>query len=146
MQSRLKDNTGEFLVTNFQAFPRILILFSGVFNHWKKCVAMCLGLFMAGNAMATDYSKTIAVSSEYITNVMAQNGIPGVTVVLVESQQVVWAEGFGYANVEEQVPVTTNTVMMIGSVSKFLTALMAMQVVDDGIFDLDACKIGRAHV
>ena len=139
MQSRLNSSMVELLLTSFQLFPRVKTLFSDISNHWKKCLAMCLGLFLVGNVMATDYSHTIAVSSEYITNVMAQNGIPGVSIVLVESQQVVWAEGFGYANIEEQAPVTTNTVMMIGSVSKFLTAMMAMQVVDDGIFDLDAC-------
>lgn len=86
----------------------------------------------------TDYTNTIAAARTDITNLMAQYNIPGCTVVLVDGQRVVWAEGFGYADVAEQKPVTTNTVMMIGSVSKLLTAVMALQGVDEGAFDLDA--------
>ena len=84
------------------------------------------------------YTNTIAAATAEITNLMAENNIPGCTVVLVESQRVVWAEGFGYADVENQTPVTTDTVMMIGSVSKLLTAMMALQGLDEGAFDLDA--------
>ena len=84
------------------------------------------------------YTNTIAAATAEITNLMAENNIPGCTVVLVESQRVVWAEGFGYADVENETPVTTDTVMMIGSVSKLLTAMMALQGLDEGAFDLDA--------
>ncbi|NCC51358.1 MAG: hypothetical protein EOM20_09095 [Spartobacteria bacterium] len=85
------------------------------------------------------YTGTIAAAQAAITNLMAAHDIPGCTVVLVESQRVVWAEGFGYANKETLTPVTTNTVMAIGSVSKMLTALMALQLVDTHAFVLDAC-------
>ncbi len=87
---------------------------------------------------AADYAQTIAASRAFITNQMAQYNIPGCSIVLVESQRVVWAEGFGLADLESQTPVTTNTVMMIGSISKFITTVMAAQLADDGALDLDA--------
>lgn len=83
-------------------------------------------------------TNTLAASRAFITNQMAQHSIPGCSIALVDGQNVVWAEGFGFADVESQTPVTTNTVLMIGSVSKFITALMAAQLADDGALDLDA--------
>lgn len=96
--------------------------------------ASCVPLF----SQAATYDQTIAASRATIASLMETHDIPGCTIVLVESQRVVWAEGFGYANKETQTPVTTNTVMAIGSVSKMLTALMALQIADEGTFDLDA--------
>jgi len=124
----------------------------GWFCRWKslqslesagtaRFVVVFLGflLLAGGKVHAGSFTNTIAISRAAITNLMAEHSIPGCTVVLVESQEVVWAEGFGYADKETLTPVTTNTVMMIGSVSKMLTALMALQVMDEGGFDLDAC-------
>jgi len=108
----------------------------------KRMIGIGVFLLMVCGACdsteSTDYTDTIAAARTDIENLMAQYNIPGCTVVLVDGQRVVWAEGFGYADVAEQKPVTTNTVMMIGSVSKLLTAVMALQGVDEGAFDLDA--------
>ncbi len=112
-----------------------------VFPIIGKRAAACLlaALTCAPAARALDYTNTIETSRAAITNLMAQHNIPGCTIVLVESQRVVWAEGFGYANRETQTPVTTNTVMAIGSVSKLLTTLMALQLVDTHVFELESC-------
>ncbi|NCD34874.1 MAG: class A beta-lactamase-related serine hydrolase [Spartobacteria bacterium] len=144
----------------FSGFPMIGTFAKKSSNHWnfykkyfqplelsRKKVPIIgtfvLGLFlMAGQGFARDvvsYTNTIAAARAGITNLMAEKNIPGCTIVLVEGQRVVWAEGFGYANLETQTPVTTNTVMAIGSVSKLLTTMMALQLVDTNAFDLDAC-------
>ncbi len=98
-------------------------------------LAGCLGWHSAAGAGLTN---TIAAGRAYITNLMTEHNIPGLTIALVNSQEVVWAEAFGYADLEQGIPATTNTVMMIGSVSKLLTSFQALQLVDEGAFDLDA--------
>ncbi len=98
-------------------------------------LAGCLGWHSAAGAGLTN---TIAAGRAYITNLMTEHNIPGLTIALVNSQEVVWAEAFGYADLEQGIPATTNTVMMIGSVSKLLTSFMALQLMDEGVFDLDA--------
>ncbi len=110
-------------------------------NIGKLVLGLALGLGGPAAARGADleFTNTRAICSAYITNLMAQYAIPGVTVALVESQRVVWAAGFGWADLASQRPVTTNTVMMIGSVSKFITAIMAEQLVDEGALDLDTC-------
>ena len=52
--------------------------------------------------------------------------------------QIVFSEGFGYADLEERVPVWPTTKFRIGSVSKPLTAVALVQLVDQGKIDLDA--------
>ncbi len=98
-----------------------------------------LGGFTPMRAQATElnYSDTIAASRNFITELMAEQNIPGCTIVLVDGQDVVWAEGFGYSDKELKLPVTPTTVMPIGSVSKLLTALMVLQGVDEGALELD---------
>jgi CubicO group peptidase (beta-lactamase class C family) len=51
---------------------------------------------------------------------------------------IVWAEGFGYADVESRVPVWEETKFRIGSVSKPLTAAAVGLLVEQGALDLDA--------
>ena len=49
-----------------------------------------------------------------------------------------WSEGFGLADVENNVPVTPLTRMRIGSISKVLTATGVARLVEQGKLDLDA--------
>jgi CubicO group peptidase (beta-lactamase class C family) len=51
---------------------------------------------------------------------------------------VVWSEGFGFADLEQQVPVTSLTRFRVGSVSKALTAAAIGALVEAGKLDLDA--------
>jgi CubicO group peptidase (beta-lactamase class C family) len=98
----------------------------------------CLALSGCDNdSNEPTYNSTIKKSSQAIERIMQENDIPGCTVVLVDGQRVVWAQGFGYANKENNIPVTTETVMPIGSVSKMLTTLMNLQMVDANNLDLD---------
>lgn len=52
--------------------------------------------------------------------------------------KLVYSEGFGYADLEERAPVWPTTKFRIGSISKPLTAIALMQLVEAGKIDLDA--------
>lgn len=86
---------------------------------------------------ASDYTDTIAATTSYITNRMALDHIPGLAIALVESQQVVWAAGFGYADLERWVPVTPQTVYRVGSVSKTFPAVALLQLEEQGLLSMD---------
>src|SRR5262245_31506132 len=49
-------------------------------------------------------------------------GVPGFAAAVAVNGKIVWSEGFGYADLEEHVPVRPTTKFRIGSVSKSLTA------------------------
>jgi CubicO group peptidase (beta-lactamase class C family) len=68
---------------------------------------------------------------------MEARRIAGAVVVVVHGGQVVFAEGFGDADVATGRAMTPETPLRIGSITKLLTALAAMQLVETGQLDLD---------
>ncbi|PAP99132.1 beta-lactamase family protein [Mesorhizobium mediterraneum] len=64
--------------------------------------------------------------------------IPGSAVGIVQDGRLVWAKGYGWADVTRNVPMTPKTIMNIGSVSKTITATAVMQLWEQGLIDLDA--------
>lgn len=75
---------------------------------------------------------------DYVRTVLAERHVPGVAVAVVKNGKVVKMKGYGLASVEFNVPVTTETVFEIGSVSKQMTAAGIMLLVEDGKVSLDA--------
>jgi serine beta-lactamase-like protein LACTB len=69
---------------------------------------------------------------------IAQRRVPGLSVAVGKDGQVLWAQGFGIADLETKQPVTNETVFPIGSTTKTLTALALGRLVDQGRIDLDA--------
>ena len=69
---------------------------------------------------------------------MAKNDVQGLSIALVDDQQVVWSEGFGFADTAVQTPASGDTVYRVGSVSKLFTCLAAMQLMEQGRLKLDA--------
>lgn len=63
--------------------------------------------------------------------------LPGVAMVAIKDNQVVFAKGYGLANIEENRPVTPDTVFQIASVSKLVTATTLMRLHEQGKFGLD---------
>lgn len=86
----------------------------------------------------THYAGAIAFSRTLIDELMETSGTPGMSVAVGIDGEIVWAEGFGYANVEHRVPVWEETKFRIGSVSKPLTAAAVGLLIEQGKLDLDA--------
>ncbi|MEL7312910.1 MAG: serine hydrolase domain-containing protein [Pseudomonadota bacterium] len=68
---------------------------------------------------------------------MAHYRVPGVSVAVILDGKIAWAKAFGYADAAEQIPVTGETLFQAASISKPVTALAALQLVDAGLIDLD---------
>ena len=68
---------------------------------------------------------------------MAAAGVPGVALGLSSGEEEQYA-AFGVTSLENPLPVTPGTLFQIGSITKTFTATVAMQLVDEGLLDLDA--------
>lgn len=68
---------------------------------------------------------------------MAKNRLTGVSAALVKDGRVAWAEGFGFADRENGLAMTPDTIVGIGSVTKTFTALALMQLHAQGRIDID---------
>jgi len=73
-----------------------------------------------------------------VSKFMAASGAPGVSVAVVLNGEHVWSEGFGMADLENNVPVTPQTLFRLASVSKSMTATAAMHLWEQGKLDLEA--------
>ncbi len=81
---------------------------------------------------------TVAIVQARIEAAMAKLGVPGVAAAVVAREQLVWSGAFGESDVENDVPVRTDTMFRLASVSKPITATAVLQLADRGKLDLDA--------
>ena len=72
-----------------------------------------------------------------VEDLRARLRIPGLSVAVVEDQKVLWAKGFGYADYENRIPATPDTLYHIASETKPFAATLVMQLVEQGKLDLD---------
>ena len=85
-----------------------------------------------------DYNAIIRYLQTRIPWEMAREQVPGLSIALVNGQELIWASGFGVADKARGVPVTPNTAFRAGAISKLLTAAAALQLVEQQQLALDA--------
>ncbi len=83
-------------------------------------------------------AAAIAAARAFVLDTMAQLKAPGASITVIRDGVMIWSEGFGFADLEQRVPVTTLTRFRIGSVSKPLTSIALGLLVEEGKLDLDA--------
>ena len=74
----------------------------------------------------------------FIQRTIATEPIPGMSVAVAIDGKVVWAEGFGFADLENRVPMTAGSKARIASISKSLTSAAVGLLHEQGKLDLDA--------
>ena len=101
-------------------------------------VAALLGLACAVARAATpDLAARLPQVDAFVRSEMQRQKVPGIAVAIVGPKGVVAANGYGNANVENDVPVTADTIFQSGSVGKQFTAVAVMMQVEDGKLRLD---------
>ena len=68
----------------------------------------------------------------YVANALLRYGVPGASIAVVQGGDVVYLNSFGVRTFGSTQPVTPDTLMMIGSVTKSMTTMLAATLVDDG--------------
>ena len=84
-----------------------------------------------------NFSPVIDYLQSEIRRVMRKQKVPGVVCVLVSGQQVIWQGAFGVSNIEKNTPMTMDTPLKVGSLSKIFTAIEVMRLVEEGYVGLD---------
>lgn len=116
--------------------------------------AIALGVLLSlGSTTAWTQSRSVAapavaVASRHYGDVvrearalvladLAARGYPGIAIAVSVDQEMVWSEGFGYADLEHRVPMWPSVKFRVGSISKSMTAAAVATLVDEGRLDLD---------
>jgi serine beta-lactamase-like protein LACTB len=104
--------------------------------HLAILIALCSGVCKAQNGKLS--SGKLAKIDAAVSKFMASTHVPGLSVAVVENGEYEWAQGFGFADLENNVPASERTLFRLASISKSLTATAAMQLWERGRLDLDA--------
>jgi CubicO group peptidase (beta-lactamase class C family) len=100
-------------------------------------LAVLLPAVSAGAMPARNSQPNFVAIDAYVEAQQREQRIPGLALAIVKGDQIVHLKGFGIADPSGRA-VTPQTPFMIGSLSKSMTALAVMQLVEAGKIDLDA--------
>src|SRR4051812_35735675 len=86
---------------------------------------------------ATALAQTPDPVDEYIHTEMTARKIPGLALLVARQGKIVRAQGYGFSNLELQVPVKPETLFQSGSIGKQFTATAIMMLVEEGKIGLN---------
>ncbi len=72
-----------------------------------------------------------------------QNLLKGLVVAIVKDEKLIFAKGYGYADVDAKIPAAPEQLFRIASVSKLVTAIAIMRLVESGKIKLDSKVFGK---
>ena len=93
---------------------------------------------VADSQVPDRYREAVDKSREIIGKTMAAQKIPGLSIAVAVDGKIVWSEGFGFADLENNLKVAPATRFRIASVSKVITAAAMARIYEQGKLDLDA--------
>lgn len=97
----------------------------------------------AAPAPASELARQPAVTDAlrlvdlWIGEQLAYQSLPGLSIGLVVDQELVWAKGYGFADLATKRPATPQTLYRLGSITKTLTATAIVKLRDEGKLSLD---------
>ncbi|MEQ1759214.1 MAG: serine hydrolase domain-containing protein [Vicinamibacterales bacterium] len=92
---------------------------------------------VSGAGVPPRWSVAVNQARSRVREHLREQNLPGLSVAVGIGRDVVWAEGFGWSDVEAQVPVTPTTRFRIGTASAMLTAAAAGLLLDEDRLSLD---------
>ena len=91
----------------------------------------------AAASAPADLEAKLAAVEKAVEEKRQALGIPGLSLVIVKDDKVVYMKGLGYKDFEQKAPVTPDTRFAIGSSSKAFTAMLLAMAADGGKLSLD---------
>src|SRR5215475_3037740 len=99
-------------------------------------IGLLAGFLLAGNDIGWS-QETASRNVDLLFTDLTSPGSPGCVVGVYRDGKIVHAKGYGFANLEDSVPITTQTVFDVGSVSKQFTAASVLLLEKQGKLRLD---------
>src|SRR5580658_11040110 len=105
-------------------------------------VLLCANLSVAQKKAAAtpeqvDPASKLQGLDDLAAQAMQQWKVPGLALGVVKDGKLIYAKGYGFRDVEHKLPVDTNTLFPIGSISKSFTSLAFAMLNDEGKVDWD---------
>ena len=109
--------------------------------HWWAMMSVTLLATtlvpLRASAQFTPFEATLAQFDAEVAAGVAEDAGGAVSLAVFSGSEVIWAKGYGWANIEERVAADARTIGRTGSISKSFTAVLMMQLIERGIIALD---------
>jgi CubicO group peptidase (beta-lactamase class C family) len=99
-------------------------------TYTKATLLPLTALILSCNQKEVDLEK-------YINSEIASGKVPGIGLSIIVEGDVLLSKGYGYADIENQIPFTDSTIMNIASISKTFIGVSMMHAVEKGLIELD---------
>ena len=93
-------------------------------------------LLIPQSAFGRDHDEFLASVDRIIEPYIEANWFTG-TVSLYQSDRIIYQRSHGYADIASDQPITTDTKIRIGSITKHYTAALTLRLIQRGVFELD---------
>jgi D-alanyl-D-alanine carboxypeptidase len=114
---------------NFVCFIFLFIALLGVF-YWGDTNVHASAVKETPEQFKRELDKLVPLLQD-------KYGVPGVTIGIINNGEIAYNLSYGYANIKSRQTITSNTTFQAASISKSLTALGIMQLVQQGKLDLN---------
>ncbi|MBI4540192.1 MAG: beta-lactamase family protein [Gemmatimonadetes bacterium] len=91
----------------------------------------------AGGLASARATNRFAPARAFILGYMQERRLPSVAVAVAKDGEILWEEGFGWADLEHRIPVTPNAPHSLASISKPMTATAIMELAQEDRLELD---------
>jgi D-alanyl-D-alanine carboxypeptidase len=106
-------------------------------RHTIAALALFCVVPIAASAQRPSRAALASTVDSLVANALAEGPVAGMSVAVVRGKDTVVMKGYGFADVENDVPATAQTVYRIGSITKQFTAAAVMQLVEQNKLALD---------
>jgi CubicO group peptidase (beta-lactamase class C family) len=101
------------------------------------CLYSQIDTTQAVQSNRAQYAAQLRLFREFVKREMATDRIPGLTIGFVKGD-FTWAEGFGYADLENKTPAKAESAYRLASITKSMTAVGLLRLYEQGKINLDA--------
>ena len=88
-------------------------------------------------SQVTPFQKKLPIIDKYIDSFMQAWNIPGLALCIVYKDQLIYAKGYGYRDLENKLPVDAQTIFPIASNTKLFTATAALLLQEENKLNID---------
>ncbi len=109
-------------------------------THLGRVSGIALAVLLSSSSLAgqmPEWDRPVSDFAEQLRQQVGEDAVGGIAAGIMVDGDLVWAQGFGWSDREKRVPMTASAISRTGSISKSVTALLLMRLVDRGVVGLD---------
>ena len=95
-------------------------------------ISLLICIAATSQTKETDYKEALNIIDAWLNGQRDFDKLPGISVAIVNDQNIIFSKGYGFADVEKKVPMEPETICSICSISKLFTSVAVMQLWEAG--------------